>query len=100
MTQWFIFAYGDCPSVTYVFDFNAPLANGKSRKVRLPIGFPQGDNLSGFLFSITIRYIFRKLVVKYAALSVQFGFSTNSWKQNRAVCRVCKGRRFQGRKAC
>ena len=76
LTQWFIFAYGDCPSVTYVFDFNVPLANGKSRKVRLPIGFPQGDNLSGFLFSITIRYIFRKLVAKYAALSVQFGFST------------------------
>ena len=76
LTQWFIYAYGDCPSVTYVVDFNIPLPNGKVRKVCLPIGFPQGDNLSGFLFSITIRYIFRKLVTKYAALSVRFGFST------------------------
>jgi ribonuclease HI len=60
LIQWFIYAYGDSPWVNYTIDYNLPAKGSNLKRVRMPIGFPQGDNLSGFLFSITMRYILKQ----------------------------------------
>jgi ribonuclease HI len=72
LTQWFIYAYGDSPWVNYVIDYNRPAKGSNLKRVRMPIGFPQGDNLSGFLFSITLNYVlktfFQDATLKHAPI--------------------------------
>jgi hypothetical protein len=60
LTQWFIYAYGNSPVVNYVIDGRLPISPNNVKKILLKIGLPQGDSLSGFLFSITLRYVLRK----------------------------------------
>jgi ribonuclease HI len=76
LTQWFIYAYGSSPWVNYIVDLNLPARGNNVRRVQLKIGFPQGDNLSGFLFSITLRYVLKEYFASLAASRIVFGFAT------------------------
>jgi hypothetical protein len=76
LTQWFIYAYGNSPVVNYVIDGRLPISASNVKKVMLKIGLPQGDSLSGFLFSITLRYVLRKYFNDLSSQSVKVGFTT------------------------
>jgi ribonuclease HI len=76
LTQWFIYAYGNSPWVNYVIDHNLPAKGDNLRRMQMPIGFPQGDNLSGFLFSITLRYILKQFFQNAAANRIPVCFAT------------------------
>jgi hypothetical protein len=76
LTQWFIYTYGSSPIVNYIIDAKLPISPANLKKVTMKIGVPQGDNLSGFLFSITLRWVTRKFFKDLAARSVKAGFAT------------------------
>ncbi len=76
LTQWFIYTYGSSPIVNYIIDPRLPISPTNVKKVTLKIGVPQGDNLSGSLFSITLRYVTREFFRGLAARSVKIGFAT------------------------
>jgi hypothetical protein len=65
LTQLFIFLYGESPHLNYIDDPTKPATNDNVRRVKLGIGLPQGDSLSGFLFSITINYVSNLIRRKY-----------------------------------
>ena len=62
LIQWFSFCFGECPMVHYVRDgrksskFSRSSVNRNLMSFMLYIGFGQGDNMSGFLYSITQRF--------------------------------------------
>ena len=76
LTQWFIYSYGNSPSVNYIIDLRLPGSGANVKKVTMRIGFPQGDSLSGFLFSITLRYVLRPFFSSLRQAQVRFGFAT------------------------
>ena len=76
LTQWFIYSYGSSPWVNYVIDLNLPAHGNNLKRVELKIGFPQGDSLSGFLFSITLRYILKSYFLSLASSQIPVGFTT------------------------
>ena len=76
LTQWFIYSYGSSPFVNYIIDLNLPARNNNIKRVQMKIGFPQGDSLSGFLFSITLRYVLKRYFSNLASSQVPVGFAT------------------------
>ncbi len=76
LTQWFIYTYGSSPVVNYVIDARLPISGDNIKSVRMKIGLPQGDSLSGFLFSITLRYVLRKYFRSLSSRSAIFQFAT------------------------
>ncbi len=76
LTQWFLYAYGSSPIVNYVIDAKLPISADNVKSVRMKIGLPQGDSLSGFLFSITLRYVLRKYFRSLSEQSAIVSFAT------------------------
>lgn len=76
LTQWFIYAYGNSPVVNYIIDSKKPASGANLVRAVLDIGIPQGDNLSGFLFSITLRYILKQYFKKLLDKNVKSAFAT------------------------
>jgi hypothetical protein len=44
--------------------------------MQMKVGFPQGDNLSGFLFSISLRYVLKQYFVSLISAGVPTSFAT------------------------
>ena len=76
LTQLFTYLYGTSPSLNYVIDPSKPVTAENIRKAILFIGLPQGDNLSGFLFSITLNYILQALWNRHAIHTAQVGYDS------------------------
>jgi len=76
LTQWFIYSYGKTPTVNYVIDLRLPGRGGNLKSVRMRIGLPQGDSLSGFLFSITLRFVLRRYFDSLKQERIHFSFAT------------------------
>ena len=76
LTQWFVYSYGSSPWVNYIIDLNLPARGSNVKRVQMKIGFPQGDSLSGFLFSITLRYVLKNYFANLAASQIPVGFAT------------------------
>jgi hypothetical protein len=76
LTQLFIYLYGISPTLNYVIDPSKPITIENIRKAVLLIGLPQGDNLSGFLFSITLNYILQTLWKRHGPHTPYIGYDS------------------------
>ncbi len=76
LTQLFTYLYGTSPSLNYVIDPTKPVTVENIRKAILLIGLPQGDNLSGFLFSITLNYVLQALWNRHKLYTPCIGYDS------------------------
>jgi hypothetical protein len=76
LTQLFTYLYGTSPILNYIIDPSKPVTAENIRKAILLIGLPQGDNLSGFLFSITLNYILQALWTRHGTFTTQVGYDS------------------------
>lgn len=76
LTQLFTYLYGSSPILNYVIDPSKPVTAENIRKAVLFIGLPQGDNLSGFLFSITLNYILQALWSRHGIYTAKVGYDS------------------------
>jgi hypothetical protein len=76
LTQLFTFLYGTSPTLNYVIDPSKPVTVENIRKAVLVIGLPQGDNASGFLFSITLNYILQALWSRHSIHVPHIGYDS------------------------
>lgn len=76
LTQLFTYLYGTSPTLNYVIDPSKPVTAENIRKAILLIGLPQGDNLSGFLFSITLNYILQALWRRHSLTTPHIGYDS------------------------
>lgn len=76
LTQIFTYLYGTSPVLNYIIDPSKPVTAENIRKAILFIGLPQGDNLSGFLFSITLNYILQTLWNRHGVYTAQVGYDS------------------------
>jgi hypothetical protein len=76
LTQLFIFLYGTSPTLNYVINPLKKATADNIRKVLMKIGLPQGDSLSGFLFSITLNYVLQEFWARHHAHRQHIGFDS------------------------